>query len=108
MLKTIVYRLSGLPWGKLVWGAWFGVIGLALLTDWGALLWVSKWMVFLFAGVILIALALGFLVAVWDSVTKAIWWLTTTKEQREQEKAARKARRIDAPFDHWEPPTGRD
>ncbi|WP_278959091.1 hypothetical protein [Aquipseudomonas alcaligenes] len=108
MLKTILYRLSYLPWGKLAWGAWFSVIGLALLTDWGVFLWIAKWMVFLVVGAIITGLTLGFLAAVWESITKVIRWLTTTKEQREQEKAARKTRRVDAPFDHWEPPMGRD
>ncbi|MGA6108232.1 hypothetical protein [Pseudomonas solani] len=108
MLKTVMDSLGRFSLAKWLWGAWFISAGGVLLTDWEGFKWGSKWMVYLFAGTLLVGLSLMVVLATWDTATKALRWIVMTKEQREEEKAARKIRRVDAPFDHWEPPTGRD
>lgn len=108
MLRTIMYSLERINWARWLWGVWFGSVGLALLTGWEGFMLVFKWMVYLFAGTLFISFVAVTLVGIWDAATKVVRWMTTTKEQREHEKAVRKIRRIDAPFDHWEPPAGRD
>lgn len=108
MLRTIRYGLERINWAWWLWGAWFGLAGLALLTGWEGFMWASKWIVYLFVGVLFVGFVTVTLGLTWDTATKVVRWMTTTKEQREHEKAARKITRIDAPFDHWEPPVGRD
>lgn len=108
MLRTIRYGLERINWARWLWGIWFGLAGLTLLTGWEGLMWVSKWMVYLFVGVLFVGFSILTLCLAWDAATKAVRWGTTTKEQREREEAARRTRRIDAPFDHWDPPAGRD
>lgn len=94
-------------WAKWLWFGWFVLAGSTLLTDWAPLLWLSEMAVYLFAGTLCLALSLCLAVLTCDSTTRAFKWVTATKEQREQQKAARKARGSDAPT-HWEPPMGRD
>lgn len=108
MLRTIKYGLERINWAWWMWGAWFGLAGLALLTGWEGFMWASKWMVYLFAGTLFVGFVVMAFALTWDTATKLVRWMMTTKEEREREKAARKTRRIDAPFDHWEPPAGRD
>jgi len=109
--KVIGYCLErlnvfGFGW---FWTLWFGSAIGTLLTKWPVFMWVFKGMVCLLVGGIFLGMILAVVVGTWDLLFKTYRWLTTTREHREQEKLTRRNfRGADAPFDHWEPPAGRD